>query len=76
MTKKGKNLLIWRCHVTMAKKDDEYIKKELQLQNHPLSFIRKKTLLSATSILPSLPMAYNTTASLNKVTFTGYVDFG
>ena len=75
MTKKGKNLLIWRRHVTMAKKD-EYIKNELQLQNHPLSFLRKKTLLSATSILPSLPMAYNTTASLNKVTFTGYVDFG
>ena len=35
---KGKNLLIWKCHVKMTKKD-EYISNEKQLQNHSLTFI-------------------------------------
>ena len=35
---KGKNLRIWKCHVTMTKKD-AYISIEMQLQNHSLTFI-------------------------------------
>ena len=51
MTEKGKNLLIWKCHVTMTKKD-AYISNEMQLQNQSLTFILKnKPLFSATSIL-------------------------
>ena len=47
-----------------------------QLQNHSLSFIHKnKSLLSATSILSRSLMAYNTTASLDKLTCTDYVEF-
>ena len=37
---------------------------------------QKKLLPSATSVLSRLPMAYNTTASLDKLTCTDYVDFG
>ena len=53
------------------------ISNEMQLQNHSLTLIHKNTSLpSATSILSRSPMAYNTTASLDKVTCTDYVDFG
>ena len=53
------------------------IGNEKQLQNHSLTFIHKiKSLLSATSILSRSTMAYNTTASLDKLTCTDYVDFG
>ena len=47
-------------------------------QDHSFTFFHrnKKTLLSATSILSRSPMAYNTTASLDKLTCTDYVDFG
>ena len=38
MTKKGKNLLIWNCYVTMTKKD-AYLGNEKQLQYHSLTFI-------------------------------------
>ena len=49
----------------------------MQLQNHSLTFIHKsQSLLSATSILSRSPMAYNTTASFDKLTCTDYVDFG
>ena len=49
----------------------------MQLQNHYLIFIHKnKSLPSATSILSHSPMAYNITASLDKLTCTDYVDFG
>ena len=41
-----------------------------------LSFSKINSLLSATSILSRSPMAYNTTASLDKITCTDYVDFG
>ena len=41
-----------------------------------LSFSKIKSLFSATSILSRSPMAYNTTASLDKITCTDYVDFG
>ena len=47
----------------------------MQLQNHSLYFILKNSLLSATSILSRSP-AYNTTASLDKLTCTNYVYFG
>ena len=76
MTKKGKNLLLWKPHKTMTKKD-AYLSKEMQLQNPSLTFFHKnKSLLQATSILSRSPMAYNTTASLVKLTCTDYVDFG
>ena len=39
--KTGKNLLLWKCHVAMARKD-AFISTELQLQNHSLIFIHKK----------------------------------
>ena len=41
-----------------------------------LSFSKINSLLSATSIISRPPMAYNTTASLDKLTCTDYVDFG
>ena len=54
-----------------------YICNEMQLQNHSLSFFHKnKSLFSATSILSRSRMAYNTNASLDKLTCTDYVDFG
>ena len=43
MTKKGKSLLIWKCHVTMSNKD-AYISNEKQLQNHCSTFILKNQL--------------------------------
>ena len=53
-----------------------YISTERQLQNPSLTFIHKnKSLFSATSILSCSPMAYNTTASLDKLSCTDYVDF-
>ena len=49
----------------------------MQLQNYSLTFIHKnKSLLSATSNLSRSPIAYKTTASLDKLTCTDYVDFG
>ena len=58
-------------------KKDAFISSEMQLQNHSLALIHKnKSILSATSILSRSPMANNTTASLDKLTFTNFVDFG
>ena len=54
-----------------------YISNEMQLQTLSSTFINKnKSLLSATSKLSRSPMTYNTTASLDKLTCTDYVDFG
>ena len=76
MTEKGKNLVLWKCHLTLTKKA-AYISNEMQLQIQSLTFIHKnKPLLSATSILSCSPMAYNTTVSLDKLTCTDYMDFG
>ena len=76
MIKRGKNLLIWKYHVTRTKKD-AYISNKMQLQNCSLTFMHKnKSLLSATSILSHSPKAYNATATLNKLTCTEYEDFG
>ena len=72
--RKRKNLPIWKRHVRMIK-EDAYISKEMQLQNHSFTFFQKNySLLSATSTLSRSPMAYNTTASLDNVTCTDYVD--
>ena len=58
-------------------KKETYIRNEIQLQNYSLIFVHKnKSFLSATSILSRSPLAYNTTASLDKLTWTDYVDFG
>ena len=58
-------------------KKDAYISKKMQLQNHSLTFFHKnKPLSSATSMLSLSPIAYNTTASLDKLTCTDYLDFG
>ena len=55
---------------------NSYLSNELQLQNHSLSFIHKtKSLPSTTLLLSRSPIAYNTTASLEKLTCTDYVDF-
>ena len=49
----------------------------MQLENHSLTFIHEnKSLLPATNILSRSPMAQNTTASLDQLTCTDYVDFG
>ena len=74
--KNGKNRLIWKCHVTIAKKV-AYKSNELQLLNPSLSFIvRNNSILSATNILCRSPMAYNTTETLDIQVCTNYVDFG
>ena len=76
MTKKGNNLLIWKCHVTMVKKDG-YIRNELQHQNLSLTFIHKnKSLLPTTSILSCVQVFYTTTASLDKLFCTNSGAFG
>ena len=68
MTEKGKNLLLWKCHATIAKKV-VYVSNELQLLKLSSSFIvRSYSLLSATSILSRSPMAYNSTVSLECLT--------
>ena len=67
---------LWKCHVTKTKKR-ACISNKMQLQNHFLSFHHKiKSLPSATSIPSCSPMAYNTTASSDKLTRTDYVDVG
>ena len=57
-------------------KKDAYISKKMQPQNRSLTFVHKnKSFLLATSILSRSPMADNTTASLDKLTCTDYVNF-
>ena len=75
MPKKGKNLLIWTSHVTMTKRN-EFISNELQPKIIPYFSVTKQTTSSATTILSCSPVAHNTTASLDKLTCTNYVDFG
>ena len=56
---------------------DVYISNKMQLQKYSSTFVHlNKSLLSATSLFSRSPMAYNTTASLDKLTCTDYVDFG
>ena len=54
-----------------------YISNKMQLQDPSLTFFHKNnSLFSSTSIQSRSPMAYNTTASLDKLTCTDYLDFG
>ena len=73
MTKKGKNLLIRKYHVTMARTKAVTYNSRIIVQ---LSFSKINSLLSVTSILSRSPMDYNTTTSLDKLACTEYVDFG
>ena len=76
MTEEGKKLLIWKCHVAMIKKEG-FKSNKFYLLNHSFSFIvRIYSLFPATSVLSAIPMAYNTTASLDKLTCSVYVDIG
>ena len=73
MTKKGKNILIWKYHVTLARTEAVTYSSQIIVQR---SFPKINSLLSATSILSRSPIAYNTTAFLDKLACTDYVDFG
>ena len=57
-------------------KKNAYICNKLLLQNPSSTFFYKnESVFSALSNLSCSPMAYHTTASLNKLTCTNYVDF-
>ena len=73
MTKKGKNILIWKYHVTLTRTKAVTYSSQIIVQP---SFSKNNSLLSATSILSRSPMAYNTTAFSDKLACTVYVDFG
>ena len=76
MSKKGKILLIWKIHVTMASKD-AYVSNNLQLQKLSSTFIHKnKSLLPATSILSRSSMFYKNVVSLDKLTCIDHVVIG
>ena len=63
----------------MSRDNDKkaYKSKSFQVQNQSLRFIVKiYSLPSATSTLSHSPMAFNTSASLDKLTDTEYEDFG
>ena len=70
---KRKYFLIRKYHVTLTRTKVVTFKFQITVQ---LSFLKINSLLSANSILSRSPMAYNTTASLDKLTCTDYVDFG
>ena len=73
MTKKEKKILIWKYHVTLARTKAVNYSSQIIVQ---LSFSKINLLLSATIILSRSPMAYNTTAFLDQLTCTDYLDFG
>ena len=73
VTKKGKNVLIWKYHVTLARTKAVTFSSQISVQ---LSFSKINSFLSATSILSRSPMAYNTTAFLDKLASTDYLVFG
>ena len=73
MTKNGKNILLWKYHVTLARTKAVTYSSPIIVQ---LFFSKINTLLSATSILSRSPMAYNTSAFLDKLACTDFVDFG
>ena len=73
MTKKGKRFRILKYHVTIVRTKAVFCSSHIIVQ---LSFSKINSLPSATSILSRSPMAYNTTASLDKLVCTDYVDFG
>ena len=62
--------------ITMTK-NEEYKSNNAQLLNHSLSFVfTNHSFFSATSVLYHSPMLNTTTASLDKLTCTNYVDLG
>ena len=66
---------IRKHHMTMTRKET-YRSNNVHLQNHSLKFIDKnQSFLLATSVLFGTPVVYETTASLDKLTCTDYVDF-
>ena len=73
MTDKGKNILIWRYQVALARTKAVTYTSQIIVQ---LSFSKINSLLSATSFLSRSPMAYNTTENLDKLACTNYVDCG
>ena len=70
---KRKDFLIRKYHVTLTRIKAATYSYQIIFQ---LSFSQINPLLSDKSILSRSPMAYNTTASLDKQTCTDYVDFG
>ena len=82
MSKKGKETGYMEIapeidHLRKHHQKEAFIRNKSQLQNHSSTFLHKnKSLLLATSILSHSPMAFNTTASLDKLTCTDCVDFG
>ena len=77
MTKKEEFPYIEMSRDNAMAKKDAYNNNEVQLLNHSLSFFfRNFSVHSATSLLSRSPKAYNTTASMDKLTCTDYVDFG
>ena len=73
MTRKEKNILIWKYHVTVARTKAATYTSQIIVQLH---FSKINSLLSATIILSRSPTAYNTTETLDKLVSTDYVDFG
>ena len=72
MTKTGKNLLLRKYHVTLARTEAVTFSSQIIVQ---FSFSKITSRLSATSIPSSSPKAYNTTSTLDKLASTDYVDF-
>ena len=72
-TKNGKNILIWKYHVTLARTKAVTNTCQIIVQ---LYFSKINSLLPATSILSCSPMAYNTTETLDKLACTDYVYSG
>ena len=66
---RGRNILLWKYHVTLAVTYSYQIIVQL-------SFSKINSLLSATSFLSRSPMAYNITETLDKLACTDNVDFG
>ena len=74
MTKKEKKQkFIWKYNMALARTKAVSYSSQIIVQ---LPFSKVNSLLSATNILSRSPMACNTTASLDKLTCTDYVDFG
>ena len=62
VSEKGKNLLIWKCHVTMTQKD-AYISNEKQLQNLSSTFnLKNKSLFQ----LPAFCLVHPWLTTLQK----------
>ena len=75
MTNRGKNLLIRKCNVTRTKKD-VHASNEM----HPKSIfnfhLQKQSIRFSYQLFILFPLTYNTTATLDKLTCTNYVDSG